>query len=343
MSLQNSANIAFTQANIPGLNTLNDMPRMQSVDSAAMQYATPRKGILSQTRVDLTNYDARVAECGAKSFSAIQSMNRNANVTSAETSCGWIQNTNSDTASGFGILGKNDQPIAPMPSSVSAGAKYFSPLLTTSTKSISSNWNNAIPCIGSGSTASCVSQGFQDMEAVDPVESVNSVNSVKYAGVTSSYATQYLPFVPQPSSTPLSRDRFIQVDANAGTMVATLYQESQKSLTDPSLQTKSSYSLFNKAMNNTNTDSEAWDTAFKTNQPVGNDILPRPSRDIPVIYGNIEEHDFCAEINEQTILSEDTIGCLQREWLKRGGSINDAKYPTTSLIGTCYGRIKKTK
>jgi len=221
-----------------------------------------------------------------------------------------------------------------MPTSVSAGAKYFSPLLTTSTKSISSNWKNAVPCIGSGSTASCVSQGFQDMDAVD---------SVKFAGVNSSYTTQYLPFVPQPSTTPLSRDRFIQVDANSGTMVATLYQESQRSLTDPSLQTKHSYSLFNKAMNTTNTDSEAWDSAFQTNQPVGNDILPRLSRDIPVLYGNIEEHDFCADINEQTILSEDTIGCLQREWLKRGGSINDAKYPTTSLIGTCYGRLKKTK
>ena len=333
-ALQNSANIAFTQANIPGLNTLNGMPRMQSVDSTAMQYATPRKGLLSQTQVDLSNYDARVAECAGKSFSDIQKMNRNNNITSTETSCGWIQNTNSDTASGFGILGINEQPIGPMPASVSAGAKYFSPLLTKSTKSISSNWTNAISCVGAGSTASCIKQGFQDMT---PVE------SVKFASANSSYSTEYLPFVQQPSRTPLSRDRFIQVDTNSGTMVATLYQESQKSLTKPSLQTKTSYSLFNKAMNNTNTDSEAWDAAFKTNQPVGNDTLPRPSRDIPVLYGNIEEHDFCQDINEQTILSEDTIGCLQREWLKRGGSINDAKYPTTSLIGTCYGRLKKTK
>jgi hypothetical protein len=73
---------------------------------------------------------------------------------------------------------------------------------------------------------------------------------------------------------------------------------------------------------------------------VGNDVFPRQSRDIPVVYGRVEKYDFCSEMNDQTIISEDTIGCLQRDWIRKGGAPTDAKYPTTALLGMCYGKIK---
>lgn len=315
--MQNSDKLAFLASSLQ-LKNINSIPKqMANVNASALNFATPVQGALNVTRVDTTNYDSAAAACAKMAFSDIQKMNTTQQVTSTETSCGWLQF--SANGAGVGILGTNSRPIGPMPTTVPAGAKYYSPLLTTSAKT-ADIWANGTMCSGVGSQTSCISESFQGSRA-----HVNSESAT-----------------PLESTPIITRDKYIQVDANVGTMAATLYQESQKGMSDESLGTKSSYSIFNKSTQNVHgTDADSWQTSFQTFQPVGNDIYPRLSRDIPVIYGNIEEHDFCAEINEQTIISEDTIGCLQREWIRKGGSPKDVGYPTTALLGSCYGRIRR--
>ena len=321
-SLANSAKIAITAPAV-GITDINQMPRMQNVNAGALAAASPR-GLLKVTAVDMSGFDRAVESCKGLSFSQVQTMNRNAQVSSTETSCGWIQFTQSGSA-GASALGTNFQPIT-MPEGVPAGAKYYPPVLTTSTKSVSDNWANAIPCI----SGSCVKETFDNPRV-----------SSKYAGVNDAFVTPFLQQYPTPSATPLSRDKFIQVNENAGTMVATLYQDSERGLSDPSMETRSSYSLFSKAMVSGAQDKDSWQKAFLTSQPVGNDEYPRPSRDISVFATNLDEHDFCAEMNEQTIINENNLACLQREWLRKGGKATDYNYPDSRLYGSCYGRVTR--
>jgi hypothetical protein len=98
--------------------------------------------------------------------------------------------------------------------------------------------------------------------------------------------------------------------------------------------------MFTKTMTHAGSeDKDSWQNAFTPFQPVGNDEFPRPSRDISVFATNLEAHDFCAEMNEQTIINENNLPCLQREWVRKGGSPNDYNYPDARLFGTCYGRV----
>lgn len=316
-SLTNSAKIAITGAAV-GITDINQMPRMQNINKGALAAASPR-GLLKVTGIDMSGFDSAVDSCVEKSFADVQTMNRNAQVSSTDTSCAWIQFTQSGT--GKSVLGTNFQPIK-MPAGVPDGAKYYPPILTTSTKSVADNWANAIPCV----SGSCVKETFENPRV-----------SSKYAGVDDAFASPFLEQIHTPSSSPLSRDAFIQMNENAGTMVATLYQDSERGLTDPSMETRSSYSMFSKAMTPGAQDNDSWQKAFTTTQPVVND-MPRPSRG-PVFATNLDEHDFCAEMNEQTIINENNLACLQREWLRKGGKETDYNYPDTRLYGSCYGRV----
>ena len=322
--LTNSAKIAITGPAV-GIYDLNQIPRMQTVSERALANATPRKGLLSVTKIDMSNFDAAVASCSNLSYSQVQGVNTRAGVTSTETSCGWVQFSRG--GGGASILGTNDRPIAPMPAAVTIGSKYYPPVLTTSSRD---PWPNGYTCTSlAGGSFTCKNpkEGF--------------TGSVKYAGVEDSAATPFLPHYPTSATTPLSRDKYIQVDTNAGAMVATLYQDSERGLSDPNLETHSSYSLFTKSMTNPGSqDTVSWQNSFSTFQPVGND-LPRPSRDISVFATNLDEHDFCAEMNEQTIINENNLACLQREWVRKGGSHTDYNYPDARLYGTCYGRVKR--
>jgi hypothetical protein len=97
--------------------------------------------------------------------------------------------------------------------------------------------------------------------------------------------------------------------------------------------------MFNKAMEPVSKhDAESWEKGFTPFQPVVND-MPRPSRDISVFATNLEAHDFCAEMTEQTIINENNLACLQREWLRKGGKPTDYNYPDARLYGSCYGRV----
>lgn len=317
-SLTNSAKIAITGPSV-GISDINQMPRMQNVDKTALAAASPR-GLLKVTGVDMSGFDSAVDSCVGKSFADVQTMNRNAQVSSTDTSCAWIQFTQSGT--GKSVLGTNFQPIK-MPSGVPEGAKYYPPILTTSTKSVSDNWANAIPCV----SGTCVKETFDNPRV-----------SSKYAGVNDAFVTPFLEQFPTPLSTPLSRDTFIKMNENAGTMVATLYQDSERGLSDPSMETRSSYSMFSKAMVPGPQDTDSWQKAFTTTQPVVND-MPRPSRDVSVFATNLDEHDFCAEMNEQTIINENNLVCLQREWMRKGGKQTDYNYPDARLYGSCYGRV----
>lgn len=323
-SLANSANIAIVGQAV-GITDINKMPRMQNVNALALENATPRK-LLNVTKVDMSGFDSAVAACTGKSFAEVQTSNIAAGVSSTDTSCGWVEFTRG--GSGASVLGTNSAVIGPMPSGATTGSKYYPPILTTSSNTRSVSWTNAIPCTNSDSGIKCVKETF-----VNP--------SGKFASVDDEFVTPFLHQLPMPSSTPISRDMYIQSDANAGTMVATLYQDSERGQQDMNLQTKTSYSMFNKAMTNTGgQDKGSWETAFTSFQPVKSGY-PRPSRDIAVNYGNLEAHDFCAEMNDQTIINENNLACLQRDWLKKGGSPNDYNYPSTALYGMCYGKVRK--
>jgi len=327
-ALENSAKIAITGPSV-GIYNINKMPRMQNVNQSALSAATPRKGMLNVTAVNMSNFDAAVASCVGKSYADVKSMNVNAGVSSTDTSCGWIQ-FSSTSANGASVLGNHFNVIGPMPSGVVAGSRYFPPVLTTSSNSAMNNWGSAIRCIQADTGFNCTREPF-----TNPI-------SGKFASIDDQFATPFLTQVKMPSTTPISRDMYIQSDANAGTMVATLYQESERGQQDPNLETKSSYSIFNKAMTNTaETDTTSWEKAFQPFQPVGNDIYPRPSRDIAVYHGNLEKHDFCAEMNDQTIINENNLACLQREWVSKGGSPTDYNYPGTGLYGMCYGKVRR--
>ena len=366
--LQNKANL-MTAAQL-GITDINAVPRMDRVNSVALMNASPRGALLS-TKVNMANVDAAVASCQGLTYEQVKQKNIAARVSSTDTSCGWIQF--SQTGQGASILGTSQQPIGPMPSQVTQGSKYFSPQLTTSSRSMNDNWAEAILCIPSSTGFSCA-EGFQDSNQMErgekqsgyakqtgnakqtgypktPTISRVMANarrrkahftdfSSTYSSVDAEFATPFLDQLPTPKSAPLTRDTYLQTDTNIGTMAATLYQESQKGMSDPTLETRSSYSIFTKAMTSGAPDMESWETSFKAN-PVPTDLYPRPSRDVPVIYGNLEEHDFCAEMNEQTIINENNLPCLQKEWLRKGGSVYDAGYPDTRLYGTCYGRIRK--
>ena len=337
-TIVNSQKVAVVAASL-GLTSYTSLPKnMAAVGAAALNFATPVNGTLNVTNVNTAAFDNAAAQCAKLTFSDLQELNRD--VTSTDTSCGWIQF--GKTGSGVAILGTNSQPIGPMPANIPAGSKYFSPLLTSSAKSISDNWQAAVTCSGSGDQTKCIAEGFMESKAAPKREGFEAMG--KYASVDTQFATPFLNQTPMPSSTPISRDRFMQVDGNAGTMAATLYQESQKGMSNPGLGTKSSYAIFDKKTDNvTGVDTgawEAWETSFQSFQPVGNDVFPRQSRDIPVVYGSVEKYDFCSEMNDQTIISEDTIGCLQRDWIRKGGAPTDARYPTTALLGMCYGKIK---
>lgn len=324
-TLANSANIAIT-ANALGLD-INNIPRMDNVNSTALANATPYKGLLNVTKINMSNYDDSVRMCTGKTYAEVQTMNREARVSSTDTSCGWIRFASNSDA-GASILGTNTSPIASIPSGVTAGSKYYPPLLTTSANSITSNWTKAISCIPSENSFVCSREGFTS-------------HSTQYANINDEFTTPFLHQLPIPSTTPIARDAYLRTDTNAGAMVATLYQESEKGITDPNLQTRSSYSLFNKAMTNTTGhDAESWEKAFQTETRPTMDY-PRPSRDISILHGNLEAHDFCAEMNDQTIINENNLPCLQREWLQKGGTVNDYNYPTSILYGTCRGRIRK--
>lgn len=322
--LANSAKIAITGPAV-GIYDLNQMPRMQNVSGFALANATPRNGLLSVTKIDMSNFDAAVASCSNLSYSDVQKRNKNAGVSSTDTSCGWIQFTRG--GNGKSVLGTNDRPIGPMPSGMTTGSKYYPPVLTTSSND---PWPNGY---------SCTSVAGGSFTCKNPKEAFTSGGSTSFSGVNDSAATPFLPYYPIAATTPLSRDKYIQVDTNAGVMVATLYQDSERGLSDPSLETRSSHSMFTKSMTNPGSqDTTSWQNAFSSFQPVGND-LPRPSRDISVFATNLEEHDFCAEMNEQTIINENNLPCLQREWVRKGGSHTDYNYPDTRLYGMCYGRV----
>jgi len=326
-TLANKGNLAVVGPSL-GMKDINKIPRMQNASSDALANAAPR-GVLRVTQVNMSNFDAAVDFCSKiTNFAEIKSMNQAKGVTSTETSCGWL----ATAGGGVGILGNHSRPIGPIPTGITP-THYFSPVLTTSKKTLEQNKPNAILCVASASGFTCV--GGTDAFT-------NPIGSGKYASVDDEFTTPFLDQLPMKALTPLTRDSYIQTDMNAGTMVATLYQESNKGLTNPSLETRSSYSIFNKNMvNPSGVDTESWETSFKSYQPVGNDMYPRPSRDITVTYGNLEQHDFCAEINPQTIINEDNISCLQKDWIKKGGSTHDYNFPTTALYGTCYGRIQK--
>jgi hypothetical protein len=325
-SLANSAKVAITGPSV-GIQNINDIPRMQNVNGVALGNATPR-GLLNVTKVDMSNFDAAVNACTGKTFEQIKTSNTHAGVSSTDTACGWVQFTQNG-GQGAAVLGTHFGIIGPMPLGATNSSKYYPPLLTTSKNTIASNWTNAIQCTSSaGNTITCSKEPFANP-------------SGKFASVDDEFVTPFLHQVPIPSTTPISRDMYIQSDANTGTMLATLYQDSERGKHDIDLQTKSSYSIFNKSMTNTaGQDNISWETAFTSVQPVKNGY-PRPSRDISVNYGNFEEHDFCAEMNDQTIINENNLACLQRDWLKRGGSPNDYNYPSTALYGICYGKARK--
>ena len=322
-TLANSAKIAITGPSV-GIYDLNNIPRMDTVNAGALANAAPR-GMLNVTKVNMSNFDAAVASCVGKTFAQVKEMNTQARVSSTDTSCGWIQFTQG--GNGVSILGTNASPIGPMPASVTAGSKYYPPILTTSAKSVSLNWADAIPCTAAGTSFTCKKEGFTN-------------RSTQYASVDDEYTTPFLHQLPIQSTTPIARDAYLQTDTNAGAMVATLYQESEKGLADPNLQTRSSYAMYSKTMTNTGgQDAESWEKAFQTEtRPMD---YPRPSRDISILHGNLEAHDFCAEMNDQTIINENNLPCLQREWLQKGGTVKDYNYPTSALYGTCRGRIQK--
>ena len=314
-----------------GIQDINKIPRMQTVNANALANAAPR-GMLKSTRVDMTNFDAAVNSCTGKTYAQVQTMNQGAGVSSTDTRCGWVQYSQ-DQLQGESVLGTHFGTIGPIVGAATASSRYYPPVLTTSSNSQSQNWTSttSVPCRSVNGRIVCNNEGF-----------TNPIVSTKYASVSDEFATPFLYQVPMASATPISRDKFIQADANVGTMVATLYQESERGKQDIGLQTNASYSIFKKSMTNTSgTDTASWESAFVTNRPVGNDIYPRPSRDIAVSYGNLEKHDFCAEMNDQTIINEDTLPCLQRDWLSKGGLPTDYNYPNTGLYGTCYGRVRK--
>ena len=330
-TLENSANVAMVGQSL-GIKNMNNLPKMQNVNATSLANAAPR-GLLKTTRVDTSSFDAAVAACTGKNYQQIQTSNINAGVSSTDTRCGWVQYEQGQ-ADGEAVLGTHFGTIGPIKGAkANASSKYYPPVLTTSSNASTANWNSAtaIQCRSVGGQIVCNKEGF-----------TNPIVSTKYASVNDEFATPFLYQVPMASSTPVSRDKFIQADANVGTMVATLYQESERGKQDIGLQTNASYSIFKKSMTNTSgTDATSWESAFATNRPVGNDIYPRPSRDIAVSYGNLEKHDFCAEMNDQTIINEDNLPCLQRDWLSKGGLPTDYNYPNTGLYGTCYGRVRK--
>lgn len=324
-SLANSAKYAITGPAL-GITDINQFPAMQNVNSNALSAASPL-GLLNVTRVDTSGRDAAIAACSNLTFSQVKEKNIKKGVTSTDTSCGWIQYSQSGN-SGASVLGTNFSVISPMPTGMTVGAKYYPPILTTSSNSISHNWANGIPCTASADSFKCSSEAFTNPRA-----------SSKFASVDDEFVTPFVHKYPMPLTTPMSRDQYIQADANTGTMVATLYQESERGLSDPAMQTRSSYSMFTKSMTHAGSnDKDSWQNAFQTFQPVRND-MPRPSRDISVVYANLESHDFCAEMNEQTIINENNLACLQREWLRKGGKPTDYNYPDARLYGSCYGRV----
>lgn len=324
-TLQNSARIAVAGP-ATGIYDISKFPQMSNVNGPALAAATSRNGLLNVTRVDRSGYDKALETCAAlTSYDQVQQMNKNAGVSSTDTSCGWIQYSQGGSA-GMAVLGTNFAVISPIPNTATATSRYYPPLLTTSSNTVANNWANAIQCVTSGSSLRCTKELFTNP-------------SNKYAEVDNAFETPFLQKYPMSSISPMSRDKFIQVDTNAGSMVATLYQDSERGLSDPSMETHSSYSIFKKTMSETNVqDKDSWQNAFKTIQPVIND-MPRPSRDISVFATNLEEHDFCSEMNEQTIINENNLPCLQKEWIKKGGSPYDYNYPDTRLYGSCYGRV----
>jgi hypothetical protein len=329
--LQNSAKIAVIGPSM-GIYDLNRMPRMQNVSKNALSASTPRKGLLNISSVNMSNFDASVASCTGKSFAEVQKMNRDASVSSTDTSCGWVQFSENGNA-GASVLGTQFTIVGPIPNGTTAGSKYYPPLLTKSSNI--NMWTHGIRCVTSGNSFSCK----KNTEG-EPFTNISVSN--KFASVNDEFVTPFLHQMPLPSTTPISRDMYIQTDANAGTMAGTLYQESQRGQQDPNLETKSSYSIFNKAMTNIgDTDTTSWEKAFQPFQPVGNDMYPRPSRDIAVYHGNLEKHDFCAEMNDQTIINENNLACLQHDWVSKGGSPTDYNYPGTGLYGMCYGKVRR--
>jgi len=326
--LANSAKIAITGPAV-GIYDLNQMPRMQNVNGVALANATPRRGLLSVTKVDMSNFDAAVASCSNLSYSDVQKRNKTAGVSSTDTSCGWIQFTRG--GNGTSILGTNDRPIGPMPSGMTTGSKYYPPVLTTSSND---PWPNGY---------SCTSVAGGSFTCINPKEGFTSTESKKFASIHDSPTTPFVSHYPVAATSALRRD-ISRVDTNAGAMVATLYQDSERGLSDPNLETRSSYSIFTKSMTHAGSnDTLSWQNAFTSFEPIPNDVsaFPRPSRDISVFATHLEDHDFCAEMNEQTIINENNLPCLQREWVRKGGSHTDYNYPDARLYGTCYGRVTR--
>jgi hypothetical protein len=329
-SLQNSARVAIAGP-AAGIFDMGKFPKMQNINGPALTAATPRNGLLNVMRVDRSGYDEAIQACSGLQYSDVKNMNKSAGVSSTDTSCGWIQF--SQGGGGASVLGTNFAVISKMPPGVTATSKYYPPILTTSSKSVADNWANAIQCVPSLRSVICskTTESF-----------INPMVSGTFAGVDDAFATPFLEHYPMPSTTPVSRDKFIKVDTNAGAMAATLYQDSERGLSDPSMETRSSYSMFNKAMTpTTQHDRESWEKGFTPFQPVGNDEYPRPSRDISVFATNLDAHDFCAEMTEQTIINENNLACLQREWLRKGGKPTDYNYPDARLYGSCYGRVTR--
>jgi hypothetical protein len=328
-SLQNSARIAVAGP-ATGIYDMSKFPQMKNVNGPALTAATPRNGLLNVTRVNRDGYDTAVRECSNLTYSEVQAKNKLAGVSSTETSCGWVQL--SQNGSGMSVLGTNFKVISPMPPGVTSQSKYYPPMLTSS-KTIGENWANAIGCSDAGICAK-TTETF-----ANPDTGINPMVSGTFAGVDDAFATPFLHQYPMPSTTPAARDKFITVDTNVGAMAATLYQDSERGLSDPSMETRSSYSMFNKAMAPiAEHDTESWEKGFTPFQAVVDD-RPRPSRDISVFATNLEAHDFCAEMTEQTIINENNLACLQREWLRKGGKPTDYNYPDARLYGSCYGRV----
>jgi len=79
--------------------------------------------------------------------------------------------------------------------------------------------------------------------------------------------------------------------------------------------------------------------ALMRNTQAPNQKLALSARDLCVRAGEFDKYDFCSEMSPTTIISNNTLSCVQQYWKGQGGTAEGAAYPKESWIGKQYQQL----
>jgi hypothetical protein len=75
------------------------------------------------------------------------------------------------------------------------------------------------------------------------------------------------------------------------------------------------------------------------NTQAPNQKLALSARDLCIRKGEFDAYDFCSEMSPTTIISNNTLACVQQYWKNQGGTAEGTSYPKEAWLGKSYQQL----